>query len=208
MPRPLLTQTTSSRKTSQVTRLKKRHSLIAGLQPAAPILAGRIAIPLLLLSVGLVLVQPCAGQGGTWNITDSLHTARWFHAATLLPNGKILVAGGRDSRLIATASAELYNPASGSWSTTGSLATGRLAHIATLLLNGKVLVAGGAGPSSDLASAELYDPASGTWTATGSLNSAHAYHKATLLQNRMVLVVGGLDTNFRVLARAELGHRQ
>ena len=89
----------------------------------------------------------------------------------MLPNGKVLVAGGFASiRLLA--SAELYDPASGTWTATGSLATARDCHTATLLPNGKVLVAGGYDASGYLASAELYDPATGTWTATGSLDIA------------------------------------
>ncbi len=89
----------------------------------------------------------------------------------MLPNGKVLVAGGLATAAY-LASAELYDPANGSWTTTGSLATARDYHTATLLPNGKVLVAGGYNGSSYLASAELYDPASGTWTATGSLATA------------------------------------
>ena len=85
----------------------------------------------------------------------------------------VLVAGGVDSDGSASASAELYDPASGTWTATGSLNTARYYHTATLLPNGMVLVAGGmdSGGSAS-ASAELYDPASGTWTATGSLNTA------------------------------------
>ena len=79
---------------------------------------------------------------GTWTTTGSLNTARDWHTATLLPNGKVLVAGGYRQRL--SASAELYDPASGTWTTTGPLNTARGSHTATLLPNGKVLVAGGA----------------------------------------------------------------
>ena len=79
---------------------------------------------------------------GTWTATGSLNTARYDHTATLLPNGKVLVAGGYNAAA-ALSSAELYDPASGSWSATGSLNTARYAHTATLLPNGKVLVAGG-----------------------------------------------------------------
>ena len=108
----------------------------------------------------------------------------------MLPNGKVLVAGGYDGSG-SLASAELYDPASGTWTATGSLATARYAHTATLLPNGKVLVAGGYDGSGILASAELYDPASGTWTATGSLATARDDHTATLLPNGKVLVAGG-----------------
>src|SRR6202040_4040135 len=101
---------------------------------------------------------------GVFNNTGSLATARIDHMATLLPNGKVLVAGGfaSDSYTIVK-SAELYDPASGTWSATGSLTTARYLPTATLLPNGQVLVAGGiAGNGSGfqvLASAELYDPA-------------------------------------------------
>ena len=140
---------------------------------------------------------------GTWTATGSLATARDCHTATLLPNGKVLVAGGYDSSGY-LASAELYDPASGTWTATGSLATARDDHTATLLPNGKVLVAGGFDSSGALASAELYDPASGTWTATGSLATARCDHTATLLPNGKVLVAGGFGNPYGPLASAEL----
>ena len=121
----------------------------------------------------------------------------------MLPNGKVLVAGGVNFNN-PLASAELYDPASGTWAATGSLATARAAHTATLLPNGKVLVAGGANNTSTLASAELYDPTSGTWSATGSLATAPANTTATLLPNGKVLVAGGEDSGLHALASAEL----
>ena len=69
--------------------------------------------------------------------------ARTEQTATLLSNGKILVAGGATTGFSALASAELYDPASGTWSATGRMATARDEHTATLLPNGKVLVPGG-----------------------------------------------------------------
>ena len=79
---------------------------------------------------------------GTWTATGSLGTARYDHTATLLPSGKVLVAGGQNNGRHLS-SAELYDPASGTWTATGSLGTARHAHTATLLPSGKVLVAGG-----------------------------------------------------------------
>ncbi len=97
----LLTKTTSSRRASEVTRPDDNQAngayfsaLLAGLRPANLILARRIAVPLLLLTAGMVIVQPSMGQSGTWTATGSLNTARAYHTATLLPNGKVLVAGG------------------------------------------------------------------------------------------------------------------
>ena len=89
---------------------------------------------------------------GGWKVTGSMVTARDEHTATLLPNGQVLVAGG------ATATAELYNPATGMWTETGSMSGARAAHTATLLRNGQVLVAGGIGNHQVVKSTELYRP--------------------------------------------------
>ena len=86
---------------------------------------------------------------GSWSSTGSLNTARYDHTATLLPNGKVLVAGGLGLHGYLS-SAELYDPATGSWSSTSNLGTARYVHTATLLPNGKVLVAGGGNGSGDL----------------------------------------------------------
>src|SRR4030095_9376957 len=84
---------------------------------------------------------------GSWTATASLAIRRFFHTATLLPNGKVLVAGGVSPNGGDPSIAELYDPASGTWTTTGRLVTTREEHTATLLPNGKVLVAGGLGNS-------------------------------------------------------------
>ena len=79
---------------------------------------------------------------GIWTATGSLNAERYFHIATLLQKGNVLVAGGWDSNLIASASTEVYNQATGTWIATGSLDSARALHTATTLQNGKVLVAG------------------------------------------------------------------
>ncbi len=134
-----------------------------------------------------VLIDP------SWATTlGQLHTARIYHTATLLQNGKVLVAGGSNTASSAFyASAELFDPVTGAWTVTGSLSTPRAASTATLLANGKVLITGGFNGSTYLASAELYDPASGTWSATGAMTAGRVSHTATLFANGQVLVAGG-----------------
>jgi N-acetylneuraminic acid mutarotase len=150
---------------------------------------------------------------GRWQATGSLTARRFYHAAVLLNDGRVLVAGGFGSESYgpALSSAELYDPATGTWSATGSLAQARGFHTMTLLPDGKVLVTGGSEQPEDdvegdalLSSAELYDPATGTWTSVGSLSTGRAWHSATLLPNGRVLVVGGAGIDIALSASAEL----
>ena len=139
---------------------------------------------------------------GIWTATGSMSHERWAFTLTLLPNGRVVAAGGFDTNG-PVALVELYNPATGVWTPTGSLQTPRSSHTATLLPNGKVLVAGGLGvtppqtrstpPDPDLASAELYDPLTGKWTSTGSMGQPREAHTATLLPSGKVLVAGGVS---------------
>jgi N-acetylneuraminic acid mutarotase len=92
-----------------------------------------------------------------WSVTGSLADARSSHSATLLPGGKVLVAGGVNT--FSFASTELFDPASGGWRPTGSMSAARQNHTATLLNTGRVLVAGGFSGGAVTASAELYRPA-------------------------------------------------
>jgi hypothetical protein len=129
--------------------------------------------------------------------TGSLNTARYYHSATLLDTGLVLVAGGIgtvtgvNGGLSQLASAELYTPATGAFTYTGSLNTARDQQSATLLYNGSVLVAGGYGLNGELASAELYNPTTAAFTLTGSLNTPRYEHSAALLPYGSVLIAGG-----------------
>ncbi len=131
-----------------------------------------------------------------------MQTARGLHTATLLADGRVLMAGGiaQDSYCYGgVGSAELYDPVSGLFVLTGNMAGKRFAHTATLLPSKQVLIAGGFGhgcPELDepaVKSAELFDPAVGLFTLTGSMAAARGGHTATLLPSGKVLVTGGGD---------------
>ncbi|ADO69570.1 Kelch repeat-containing protein [Stigmatella aurantiaca] len=126
-----------------------------------------------------------------WNPTGAMSSPRANHTATLLPSGKVLVAGGLSSSSGYLATAEVYDPVTGTWSVTGSMASVRAHHTATLLPSGKVLVAGGGNGIGSPAAAELYDPATGTWSTTGSMSAPRYLHTATLLPTGKVLIAGG-----------------
>jgi hypothetical protein len=132
--------------------------------------------------------------------------ARANHTATLLPNGKVLVAGGRNGSSVnqGIASAELYDPVSGTWTTTGTMTWKRQRHTATLLPNGKVLVTGGWSGVLYPTRAELYDPAAGIWVTMWALNTPREIHTATLLTDGNVLIAGGFGPPSGDLSSAQL----
>jgi hypothetical protein len=131
---------------------------------------------------------------GIWSNTGSMSFGRFDHTATLLPNGKVLIAGGAHyDEILRTFVywnvAELFDPATGTFAPTGALNYVREGHTATLLPNGKVLMVGGY--SSVLPQPELYDPATSIFTPTGSMGSPFPQlNIVTLLPNGNVLVAG------------------
>jgi len=141
-----------------------------------------------------------AQSAGPFSTTGAMAMPRYFHTATLLGDGHVLIAGGRTADSSVLASAELYDPSTGTFSLTGQMSMPRVAHTATLLADGRVLIAGGAQSPS----AELYDPTTGAFTAAGSMSVARTAHTATLLLDGRVLVAGGYGTTDDDLLSAEV----
>ncbi len=139
-------------------------------------------------------------EDGNWTNDSRLTTPRMDHTATLLTNGEVLVAGGRNGSMIHS-SAEVYSPESRAWVPVGSMANKRHGHRTTTLLDGRVLVTGGEG--TDLGSCEIFDSTTYQWSAANCLQVGRYNHISILLRTGHVLVAGGLGEG-GVLADVEL----
>ena len=156
---------------------------------AGLLVVGLLVAGLALAGTGLAtlaLIRP--PLPGTFSHTGSMSVQRERHTATLLQDGRVLVAGGGYGccdDFTDLSSAELYDPATGTFSPTGSMTETLSGHIATLLKDGRVLMVGGD------STAEIYDPRVGKFTATASLvESMDIVSTATPLHDGRVLVTG------------------
>jgi len=141
-------------------------------------------------------VSTCA-CGGPWTggvlPAATMLAARSGHTATLLPDGRVLIAGGMRRNQDFYRSAELYDPATGEFHPAGEMKLARVGHVAALLPSGKVLIAGGWIGHGCTDEAELYDPATGNFTTISKMTTRRGQPSATLLGNGDVLIAGGAD---------------
>lgn len=160
-----------------------------------PLRGWMIASLVMVAGLLAMVIETAESRAATGNFvpTGTMGAERFSHTATLLENGKVLIAGGRTGDGTKLASAELYDPVTGAFSPTGSMGSTRYEHTATLLGNGKVLIAGGWDHSyyDGHATAELYDPATGTFSPTGPMVQSRGDHASTLLPDGKVYLVGG-----------------
>lgn len=121
----------------------------------------------------------------------ALIVPRTEHSATLLSDGTVLIAGGRNATgLVPTA--ELFEPATGLFRQVSIAgATPRASHTATLLMDGRVLVAGGTDGVGGTPTTEIWNVTGQSAAALGSGGVNREGHKATLMPDGTVLLAGG-----------------
>lgn len=133
---------------------------------------------------------------------SAMSIPRVSHTATLLRDGRVLVAGGCSTGG-ATATAELYEPTTGRWRRVGDMTAARCSHIAVPLDDGRVFImGGGAGRLGDLTTTEVFDPRTLTFTAVGPMRANH--YLGTRLTDGRVLLTGGQGRPGEILRSAEV----
>jgi hypothetical protein len=168
---------------------------------ATPLLNGKILITGGFRYTGTVVLENTAEiydpVSGKFTLTGAMRTPRMWHSATLLADGRVLVAGGfatpvADRPLEAIPTAEIWNPVDGVFTVTGSLPAGRGKHTATRLGDGRVLIAGGAangGIPTPLV--DVFHPAEGRFVPLLPMQYPRQSHTATVLTDGRVLIAGG-----------------
>jgi len=130
------------------------------------------------------IYNPATGQ---FTLAAHLMTiARESHTATLLPNGKVLIVGGKQ--------ADTYDPSTQVFTQTPNSPTNRKSHAAVLLPAGTVLITGGYVGRQPVGDAWLYTPSTNKFTLlAATMLIPRANHAMTLMLNNMVLVTGGFS---------------
>lgn len=141
-----------------------------------------------LVIVGTRPVQPTTE--GVFEAGPRLDRVRLGHSATLLDDGRVLIAGGWDGG--ALASALLYDPKADTFLPTGSMAVPRESHTAVRLADGRVLVVGGddAGDEASATTAEIFDPRTGAFSQTAPAPAPWVGGVPIALPDGRVLFVG------------------
>jgi hypothetical protein len=139
--------------------------------------------------------------GNTWTKTGSMTFTRYAHVAVVLPNGRVLVVGGKgcnptqSTTAVALSAAEIYDPATGIWTPAGSTFFTHDSCFAAYLSSSNDVVVGGGSVSKRI---ERYDCADGKWKLSpASLPVLKTNPKALVMASDVLLIVSpgdGLNT--------------
>ena len=131
-------------------------------------------------------------QTNTFTAVGNMTSPRAFHTATLLQDGKVLIAGGVGvDGNTALNTVEIFDPAANTFTPISNMNQSRFFHTSNLLSNGRVLIAGGIDFLS-LKSTEIFNPQAGTFTFGPEMNMPRVHHASTRLNDGRILLVNGL----------------
>lgn len=172
-----------------------------------------------LLSGGVLITGGCGGEScrtvhrstewfdtksSTFRAAPPMTLARASHASAVLPDGRVLIAGGWTGSE-ASAAAEIYDPRTNRFSVVADLSGPRIHPVAAVLRDGRVLITGGeARTGESLDTAEMFDPQTETFTPVGRMTDARMNHTATMLEDGRVFVAGGQRARNEILRSAEI----
>jgi N-acetylneuraminic acid mutarotase len=161
-----------------------------------------------------------------WAAAPNMSVARSGASATALADGRVLVVGGYDRRVVQLpnptgqpfccidvqilpqASTELFNPGSATWTPGPTLAHARFDHQVVTLKDGRILVVGGSDnanhPNRPLDSAELFDPKAGKWLGAGTIGAPRTQFTLTALSDGRALLAGGATADGSAVLRSTL----
>jgi hypothetical protein len=128
---------------------------------------------------------------GKWLLVAPMRWERIGHTATLLKDGRVLVAGGLGKKLQGLNTAEIYDPARNTWTPMARMPGTRFSQSASLLPDGRVLVVGGIVQGAISRSTLLFDPHTLAWKPGPSTLYPHAQQATVTLPDGRILVAGG-----------------
>lgn len=131
-------------------------------------------------------------NSNVWEWTEAMTDARFQNAMAKLPDGRVIVAGGRSIENRAIDTAEIWDPETGLWTPTLPMNQAHETMPMVSLGDGRVMVIGGADDTyAPVTTVEVYDPATNGWVEIDPMSEKRIWHTATLLSDGRILVTGG-----------------
>ncbi len=142
-----------------------------------------------------LLTVPESGSPSWTELSELAEGGLSEHTATLLEDGRVLVAGGRSLPAgTSLASSFIYDVANGGKlvAIAAEMSSPRREHAAALLAHRVVVTGGLTSADAATASVEVFDPSRKTWFPLDAMKRARYGHTITVLDEHRLLVSGGL----------------